>query len=154
MPAHAVLGVATLVFGGAASLVSLLYVGAPSARRALRWPLLGIVTAACGLAVMAGQAGHALLDAVKASGSPDEVTAAMAHAHGSDAVTVAVFALLVATLSTVWKSLSPAKDRWTIGATVGATVVALCAAATLVTGAAVLIQALAAVTAGHPTWQS
>lgn len=154
MPAHAVLGVAALVSGGAASLVSLLYVGAPSARRALRWPLVGVVTLAFVLSVVAGQAGHALLDAVKANGSPDEVTAALAHAHGSDAVTVAVFALLAATLATVWKVLSPAKSRWTAGARIGAAVVALSAVATLVAGAIVLVQALAAVTTGHPSWQN
>ncbi len=153
MPAHAVLGVVALVFGGAASLVSLLYVGAPGARHALRWPLVGTVAAAFGLAVAAGQAGHALLDAVTASGSPDEVTAALEHAHGSDAVTVALFALLVATLATVWKALSPARGQWTIGAKVGAAAVTLGAVATLVTGAVVLVQALTAVTAGHPSWQ-
>jgi hypothetical protein len=154
MPAHAVLGVATLVLGAVAALAALLYVAAPSPRGALRWPLVATVAGAFGLSVVTGQAGDALLDAVKAGGAPSEVTAATTHAHGSDMVSVALFALLVATLATVFKVLSPAKTRWTVGASVGGAIVALSAVAAVITGAIVLVQALTAVSAGHPSWPS
>ena len=152
MPTHAVLAVITLAISAVTAALALTYAAGPATRRTLRWPLLAVSTGAFVLATVTDHLGEALLDAVKAAGSAAEVQAAQEHAHGSDALTVAVFALLVVVLSTIWKALSPRKQTWNAGAAIGAVLLGLASVAVFVTAAFVLVQALHAVTLGHPSW--
>ena len=152
LPAHAVIATATLAVAAVAAALAFIYAMARTSRRTLRWPLLAISAGSCVLATVTGQLGGPLLDSVRATGSAVEIAAAQQHAHGSDVLTVSLFALLVVALSTVWKALSPRKERWDAGAVIGAVLLGGAAVAVLVTGSVVLMQALTAVTAGHPTW--
>jgi cellobiose-specific phosphotransferase system component IIC len=152
MPAHAVLAVVTLAIATVAAALGIAYALAPQARRPLRWPLLVVSTAAFVLAAVTGELGSSLLDSVKAAGSAAEARAAQDHAHGSDALTVALFALLVVVPSTIWKALSPRKEQWDRGAAIGAVLLVTAAVAVILTGAITLVAALHAVTIGHPAW--
>ncbi|MEZ0446558.1 hypothetical protein [Cellulomonas sp. ICMP 17802] len=150
MPAHAVAGLLALLLSVLAALAALVYAAAPPTRRVLRWPLVALVVLAFAAVIVAGEAGATLLSSVEDVGQPAEVTAARAHGHGSDALTTAVFFLLVAALATVWGPLRPASD----GRRVWAVVVAAIAVTTLVCAGVVLGAALEAVTAGNPAWQA
>ena len=152
VPPHAVIATLTLAIAAVAAVLAFIYATARTSRRTLRWPLLAVSAGSCVLAAVTGQLGGPLLDAVKATGSAVEIAAAQQHAHGSDVLTVSSFALLVVVLSTVWKALSPRREPWNAGAVIGAVLLAGAAAAVLVTGCIVLMEALEAVTAGHPTW--
>lgn len=153
VPAHAVLAVITLAVASISAAFALVYAAGPLTRRTLRWPLLVVSTAAFVLAAVTGELGSALLEAVKASGSAAEAQAAQAHAHGSDALTVALFALLVVVASTIWKALNPRKQQhWDTGATIGAVLLAVAGLAVVITAGIVLAAALHAVTIGHPSW--
>lgn len=154
MPPHALLGVTTLVVSAIAVVLSILSIVSPRARRATRWPLLIAAVGAAALATVTvtGRLGHSLWDAVKAAGTDAEIAAAGEHAHGSDALTVALAVFAIVLLSVVWKALSPRTERWSAGAVVAAIAVGIAAIAVVVTGAQVLLQALEAVAAGHASW--
>lgn len=152
MPPHALVAVITLAVAAVSATLGIIYALARSTRKGLRWPLLAVSAVACTLAIVAGKLGDPLLAAVKATGSPAEIAAAQEHAHGSDALTVALFTLLIVILATIWKALSPRKERWNAGATIGAILLGIAAIVVIITGGVVLMQALQAVTAGHPTW--
>jgi hypothetical protein len=148
MPPHAVLASATLVVAGAAALNALGYAWIARARRALRWPLVVITTAAALLMLLTAQAGSTLLRSVEASASAAEVAAAQAHGHGSDNFAIALACLLVAVLATVWGALRPNRAPRGIGPWTGALVLSVLAVATLATGVVVLRAALHAVGLG------
>lgn len=152
MPAHALLGSIAVVVSALAALSALAYAFVLPIRRALRWPTVLAAVAALTLVVMAGEAGKTLLEAVEATGSPAEVTAAQAHAHGSDPLLASLFFLLISLVSTVWTAMRPSRDHWTGPMRVAAAVTATTAASTLVFAGAVLYQALHAVAVGHPSW--
>lgn len=152
MPAHVVLGFATLLVATVAALVALVHALVPASRRALRWPTLALAVVALVGALATSEAGATLLDAVQATGSAEEVAAAQTHAKGSDTLATALFLLVVAVLSTTWGALRPGRTAWTVGARIGASAVALTAVGTLAGVVLVVGQALAAVAAGHPTW--
>jgi hypothetical protein len=152
MPPHVLVAVIALAVAAVSATLAIIYVAARSTRAGLRWPLLGSSVVGALLALIAGQLADPLLAAVKASGSSAEVNAAELHAHGSDNFTLAIFALLVVVLATIWKLVSPRKAGWTVGVIVGSVLLGVAAIVVIVTGGAVLVQALQAVTAGHPTW--
>ena len=152
MPPHALVATIALAIAAVAAAFAVTYAAARTSRATLRWPLLAMSAAAVVLTTVAGQLGGPLLDAVKATGSAAEIATAQQHAHGSDIFTVSLFALLVVALSTVWKALSPRKERWNAGAIIAAVLLVVTAVAVILTGVIVLAQALEAVTAGHPTW--
>jgi hypothetical protein len=152
MPPHVLVAVITLAVAAVSATLAIIYSLARSTRKGLRCPLVAVSAAACTLAIITGKLGSPLLAAVKATGSPAEIAAAQEHAHGSDALTVALFTLLVVVLATIWKALNPRKEGWNASATIGATFLGLAAIVVIITGGVVLLQALQAVTAGHPTW--
>jgi hypothetical protein len=152
VPPHAFVATITLAIAAVAAAFAITYAAARATRATLRWPLLAISVAAVVLTTVTGQLGGSLLDAVQATGSAAEIAVAQQHAHGSDVLTVSLYALLVLELATVWKALSPRKERRNAGATIGAVLLVVTAVAVIVTGVTVLVQALEAVTAGHPTW--
>jgi hypothetical protein len=153
VPPHAVLGLLALLFSVLAALAALVYVAAPRTRRALRWPLVALGVLALATIGAAGEAGKTLLDAVESVGPHQEVVAAQAHGHGSDALTTSVFFLLAATLSTVWGALRPGRPPGGAAPRWWTAVVVVLAVSTLVSGGVVLGHALEAVTAGNPAWQ-
>jgi hypothetical protein len=146
--------VAAITTAAIAAVLGIIYAAAISSRRALRWPLVTAALTAFSLAIAAGLAGESLLAAVKANGSTAEIAAAEAHAHSSDALTVAAFVFAVAVLATVWSVLRPACTRWSRAMAIGTATIALGACATLVTAAIVLAKALEAVSTGHPSWNT
>lgn len=152
MPIHVMLGPVVLVLAALAAVASLVYAFAIPTRRALRWPLVVLTAATMIAAIVLGESGGALLETVERTGSAAEVQAARAHAHGSDALTTSVFFLLAVVVSTVWRTLSPSRRSWTTSMRIGATLTVITAAAVLVTGGVVLVDALNAVAAGHPSW--
>ncbi|WP_421735863.1 hypothetical protein [Cellulomonas sp.] len=153
MPAHAVLGLLALLLSVLAALTSLVYIGVPRTRRALRWPVVVLGVLAMTTIVFAGEAGKTLLTAVESLGSSEEVLAAQTHGHGSDALTTSVFLLLASTLATVWGPLRPTRPAGGTAARWWAAVVGVLAVTTLVSAGVVLGHALEAVTAGNPAWQ-
>jgi len=152
LPPHALVATITLAIAAVAAAFAITYAAAKKSRATLQWPLLAISAAAVVLETVTGNLGGPLLDTVKATGSAAEIAAAQQHAHGSDIFTISLFALLVVELSTVWKALSPRKERWNAGATIGAVLLVVTAVSVIITAVIVLVQALEAVTAGHPTW--
>ena len=106
------------------------------------------------LVVWAGEVGGDLWDELRdvAQAAGDELPAAVQqHAKGSDALAVAVFALGVAVLATVWGVLRPGRPT-TPGARVAGAVVTVAAVAVLVTTGTVLTQAMQAVWSTHVSW--
>ncbi len=154
MPPHAVLGVAAITVACIAGVLGLIYVAAIGSRLALRWPLVVASALAFACSVVAGEAAKPLLEAVEATGSTGEIAAAQAHAHGSDILTLAVFALSIAVLATVWSVLRPARGTWSVRMSIGGGIVAIASCATIATAAIVLVEALNAVAVGHPSWGS
>ena len=132
------------------ALIAVAYALVRGARAGLRWPLLVGAVASAGLVLWAGGVGSDLLDRVKAFGSASEVSAATAHAKGSDALSVAVFSLLIMVLIGVLRLLRP--DRTGTGPRVAAVLLVLSAVAVLATTWTTLASALAAVWSHHPSW--
>ncbi|MCC2335039.1 hypothetical protein [Cellulomonas wangsupingiae] len=152
MPAHVVLGCVALLVAVLVATAALVYALAPSGRPSLRWPLVAGTAVGFAVAVVAGQAGGSLLDTVMSSGSSLEAAAAQAHGHGSDALVVSLFFLLVWVLVSTWKMLRPSRDSHARSARIAAGVLVLIAVATIASAALVLYQALQAVSLGHPSW--
>jgi uncharacterized BrkB/YihY/UPF0761 family membrane protein len=143
MPEHVVIAHIAVMVVPIAAVLAVLYAVAPSTRRALRWPLLAASALAAVLLIVAGTAGHLLLDEVKGTASPAEYEAAFRHAKSSDAVTsVAVLAAVAAPLAG-WRFLRPDGARGRL-AVVSAVVLALLGVALVVTAAATVVDALQA----------
>lgn len=143
MPEHVVIAHAALMMAPVAAVLAVVYAVAPSARRALRWPLAASCTLAAILLIGAGSAGHVLLDELKATAPPTQYEAAYRHAKSSDAVTtVAVVAAVIAPLAG-WRFLEPgASGRRS--ALVWAIVLAVIGVALAATAAVTVMDALQA----------
>lgn len=149
LPAHAVVGHLVVIVAPIAALLAAVYALRPRTRRALRWPVVLGAVLTFALAVWAGQAGGALLDA---SGPAGQVPAAVdAHAHGAGLLSAASFLLLVAVAVLVPRVLSPGRPPER-RAPIAVTLLVLCALATLVTTGTTLAQAMQAVWSHHPGW--
>lgn len=143
MPEHVVIAHFAIMVVPIAAILAVLYAVAPSTRRALRWPLVLACVLAAVLLIMAGSAGHVLLDELKATASPAEYEAAFRHAKSSDAVTTAAVCAAVIAPLAGWLFLKPGADRnWR--AVLAAAVLALVGVALAVTGAFTVLDALQA----------
>jgi hypothetical protein len=150
VPIHVVAGESTVIVSLAAAVLAVLYAVRPTARRALRWPLVAAAVVATTLYVWAALAGDELRDRLAAAGPlPDEVEA---HAKGSDNLGLALFLLTVAVLVLVWWLARP--GRTGIGAAVAAAVLVVCAVAVAVTCATTLAEAAQAVWSQQPGWHA
>ena len=150
MPVHAVVGHLVVILAPITALLAIVYAISSRSRSGLRWPLLIGAVLTAGLVVWAGEVGGDLLTRVTAQGAPTEVTAAAAHAKGSDSLSVAVFALLALVLISVLRLLRP--GRTGTGPRIAAVLVVLSAVGVLVTTWTTLSSALAAVWSHHPAW--
>jgi len=105
------------------------------------------------LSMLAGPQGAILLIAAKRQ---DAIAAALSQ-HDFD-TNVAARGDIEVVLATIWKVLSPRKKGWTGGMIIGSVLSVLsvlsgvAAIVVIITGGIVLVQALEAVTAGHPSW--
>ncbi len=144
MPEHVVIAHVAIMVAPIAAVLAVVYAAAPSTRRALRWPLIVACLLAAVLLIVAGTAGHALLDEVRATGSPAVYEAAYRHAKNSDAVTtVAVLAAVVAPLAG-WRFLKPGAPSSRL-AVASAVILGLLGVALAVTTATTVVDALQAV---------
>lgn len=146
MPEHVLIAHIAVMVAPVAAVLAVLYAVAPSTRRTLRWPLVVTCVLAAILVIVAGTAGHALLEELKATASP-AYEAAYRHAKNSDALTtVAVLAAVVAPLAG-WGFLKPGAPRSRLGVA-SAVVLILLGVALAVTTASTVVDALQAVWGG------
>lgn len=99
MSEHVVVAHLAAMTAPLAAALAVLYAAAPATRRVLRWPLVVTALLTAALMVVAGNAGHQLLDELRASGATAEYEAAYRHAKSSDLATTA--AVLTAILAVV-----------------------------------------------------
>lgn len=155
MPVHAAVAHLAVIIAPLTAFVALAYALRPASRRGMRWPLVVGSVASVATALWAGAAGDSLYEALKHGAAAQGVTlptTVLAHAHGSDLLTVAVVALLVVVLALVWWLLRPGRPS-SVGSLVAAAVLAVTAGVTLAATGVVLQQALTAVWTLHPYWK-
>jgi hypothetical protein len=155
MPLHAAVAHLAVIIAPLTAFVALAYALRPVSRRGMRWPLVVGSVGSVACTVWAGLAGDSLYEALKHGAAAQGVTlpsAVLAHAHGSDALTLAVVALVVVVLALVWWLLRPGRPS-SVASVVAAAVLAITAVATLVATGIVLQQALTAVWTLHPYWK-
>ena len=155
MPAHAAIAHLAVIIAPLTAFVALAYALRPASRRGMRWPLVVGSVLSIAAIVWTSEVGGDLLAALKAGAAsrgatlPAEVTT---HAHGSDALFLAVVALGIAVVALVWWLLRPGRPT-SIATTLAAAVLAVAALSTLAATAIVLQQALTAVWTLHPYWK-
>jgi hypothetical protein len=155
MPLHAAVAHLAVVIAPLTAFVALAYALRPASRRGMRWPLVVGSVASSVAALWAGVAGNSLYEALKLGAAAQGVTlpsAVLAHAHGSDLLTLAVVALVVVVLALVWWLLRPGRQS-SVASVVAAALLAITAVATLIATGVVLQQALTAVWTLHPYWK-
>lgn len=156
MPPHAIAGHLTVIVAPLTAILALVYALRPSARAALRWPLVGVGTLTAGLAVWAEQVGVRLWEQLKEAaraGGQQLPAAVQQHAKGSDALAVAIFVLGVVVLSLVWTVLRPGRPS-SAGGRWAASLLVVTAVAVLVTTGTVLAQAMHAVWSTQGLWSA
>jgi hypothetical protein len=155
MPLHAAVAHLAVIIAPITAFVALAYALRPVSRRGMRWPLVVGSVASVASAVWAGLAGDSLYEALKHGAAAQGVTlpaTVLAHAHGSDVLTLAVVALVVVVLALVWWVLRPGRQS-SVASVVAAALLAITAVATLIATGVVLQQALTAVWTLHPYWK-
>lgn len=117
MPDHILIAHVAAMVAPIAGVLAVVYAAAPSTRRGLRWPLVvsGVLSAV--LIVVASDAGHSLLDALRASGPIAKYEAAYQHAKSSDLAAIAAVVLAIVAPLAAWRFVPPDGAARRFGAT-------------------------------------
>ncbi|MDQ7993241.1 MAG: hypothetical protein AAGC63_08810 [Propionicimonas sp.] len=143
MPHHIVIAHLAATLAPIAGVLAVIYAAAPSARKALRWPLAAASLLATVALVASGVAGHTLLDSVRATAPSAEYDAAFRHAKSSDSATTAAVVLAVLAPLAGWRFLRPTGPRHRFS-TAAAVLLGLAGAALIATTAVTVADALTA----------